>query len=122
MIKVYLWDPIDRKAERFEIVTEKMKVSHKSISDTRETVNIAKRFASGTQTKGIFEKFELGYAHGRVKDMAPQVSKRSAASHFTSIYVHPETSLKTVIGLIDCVSFNNNNNKQLNVEKHLARG
>ena len=37
MIKVYLWDPIDRKAERFEIVTEKMKVSHKSISDTRET-------------------------------------------------------------------------------------
>lgn len=43
MIKVYLWDPIDRKAERFEIVTEKMKVSHKSISDTRETVNIEKK-------------------------------------------------------------------------------
>lgn len=54
MIKVYLWDPIDRKAERFEIVTEKMKVSHKSISDTRETVNIEKKVCFWNANKGHF--------------------------------------------------------------------
>ena len=45
---------------------------HKSITDTLDTVKIAKRFACANELrKGHFEKFEYGYALGLVYDEPP---------------------------------------------------
>ena len=57
---------------------------HKSITDTQDTVKIAKRFTcANEQRKGHLRKFEQGYAQRWVKDEPPHplhVSKCSAAS------------------------------------------
>ena len=61
---------------------------HKSITDTLDTVKIAKNWLVPTnkQRKGHFGKFELGFVHGPSKILAPQVSKRSAASNQQKSY------------------------------------